>query len=219
MAEKAPHTHGHGHAHGHGYLPAMGHDRLLRFYDPFTRLLGVRSAHRRLAAQAGIQPGDRVLEIGTGTGNLALLVAREHPGAEVVGLDPDPLALAMARRKAARRGRQARFDVGTAAVLPYPDESVDRVLSSLMFHHLDEDEKRRALAEVRRVLKPGGSLHIMDFGGRSNPGPIIRMLQRRNPLMHANAGDGILERLRAAGFADPAQVDDRSGMAYFRATR
>jgi ubiquinone/menaquinone biosynthesis C-methylase UbiE len=213
MGKQVPHTRG----HGHGYLPAMGSDRLLPLYDPFTWLLGVRAAHRRLAEQAAIGPGHRVLEIGTGTGNLALLVARRYPGTEVIGLDPDPLALARARRKADRRGLGVQWDLGTAGELPYADGSVDRVLSSLMFHHLDEDEKRRALAEVRRVLKPGGSLHLMDFGGEQ--GPLARILHRNNPRLHANVGDAIPGRMRAAGFTDAAQIGHRAGAAYFRATR
>jgi ubiquinone/menaquinone biosynthesis C-methylase UbiE len=195
----------------------MGSDRLLPIYDVFTWLLGVRAAHRRLAGQAAVRPGHRVLEIGTGTGNLALLVARRHAGAEIIGLDPDPLALAVARRKAERRGLRVQWDLGTAGELPYADASVDRVLSSLMFHHLDEAEKRRALAEVRRVLKPGGSLHLMDFGG-SHQGGLTRLLHS-NRRWHANAGDAIPERMRAAGLADAAEIDHRAGAAYFRATR
>ena len=214
MGEQAPHTKG----HGHGYLPAMGSDRLLPFYDVFTWLLGAPAAHRRLADQAAVRPGQRVLEIGTGTGNLALLVARRHPDAEVVGLDPDPLALAVARRKAGRRGLRVQWDLGTAAELPYEEASVDRVLSSLMFHHLDEDEKRRTLAEVRRVLRPGGSLHLMDFGG-SHQGPLARILHRRTPRLDANTGDAIPERMRAAGLVDAAEIDHKAGAAYFRATR
>jgi ubiquinone/menaquinone biosynthesis C-methylase UbiE len=215
MGNQTPHAKG----HGHGYVPAMGSDRLLALYDPFTLLFGVRSAHRRLAEQAGIGPGHRVLEIGSGTGNLALLVAKRHPKAEVIGLDPDPLALAMARRKAERRGLDVQWDLGTAGELPYPDASVDRVLSSLMFHHLDEDEKRRALAEVRRVLKPGGRLHLMDFGGAHHNGLLARLLHRNNARFRANAGSAIPELMRAAGLTDAAQIDHRAGAAYFRATR
>ena len=67
------------------YLPAMGHDRLLPFYDPLQRLLGIESVHRQLVDQARIQPDQRLLEIGCGTGNLAILIKRLHPDAEVVG--------------------------------------------------------------------------------------------------------------------------------------
>lgn len=86
--------------HSKSYLPGMGHDRLLPLYDPLCKLLGMRKVHGQLVAQAGTRPGQRVLEIGCGTGNLALLVKRLHLGAEVVGLDPDPNALARAGREA-----------------------------------------------------------------------------------------------------------------------
>src|SRR5215213_10988919 len=80
------------------YVPAMGHDRLLPLYDPLQRLLGMGSLHRQLVDQARIQPEQRVLEIGCGTGNLVILIKRLHPRAEVVGIDPDPKALARAAK-------------------------------------------------------------------------------------------------------------------------
>ncbi|OLT10136.1 hypothetical protein BJF78_29160 [Pseudonocardia sp. CNS-139] len=209
--------HQHSRGHGHGYLPAMGSDRLIRIYDPFTFLLGIPRAHRRLADQADVRPGARVLEIGTGTGNLALLVARRTPDAEVAGIDPDPLALRIARGKSARRGLEVRWDRGSATELPYPDESVDRVLSSLMFHHLGADEKAKTLSEVHRVLKPGGRLHLMDFTGQHTG--IVRLVHRNNPHLDGNAADAISDAMRTAGLTDVLLVERRGAMSYFRATR
>ncbi len=202
----------------HDYMPAMGRDRLLPLYDPFTRLVGVPRVHRRLALQAAVEPGHRVLEIGCGTGNLALRVQRMHPAADVVGLDPDPLALARARRKAERAGLPVRWDPGTGGDLPYPDESLDRVLSAFMFHHLDEAEKRRTLAEVRRVLRPGGQLHLVDFGGHH--GGVFGRWVHRSEVLRDNAGDGIPDRMREAGLID-VRVAGRGGLGvtYFRAGR
>jgi ubiquinone/menaquinone biosynthesis C-methylase UbiE len=146
----------------HDYLPAAGRDALLPFYDLFTRVLGATRLHRTLIDQAGLATGQRVLEIGCGTGNLALRVKRAHPGVDLVGCDPDPLALARAQRKA-RNLAGIRFERGYAQRLPYPDAGFDRVLSALMLHHLDHDTKVAAAAEVARVLRPGGSLHVVDF--------------------------------------------------------
>jgi ubiquinone/menaquinone biosynthesis C-methylase UbiE len=94
------------------YVSAAGQDWLLPLYDPFTRLLGVEAAHKKLLDQAAIGPGHRVLEIGCGTGNLTLLAQRLNSAAEFVGIDPDPKALAQARRKAQRRDVAIQFDPG-----------------------------------------------------------------------------------------------------------
>ena len=202
----------------HDYLPAMGNDRLLPLYDTFTWLLGVPRVHRRLVELAAIEPGHRVLEIGCGTGNLALRAQRMHPDAEVVGIDPDPLALERARRKADRAGLPVRWDRGKAGELPYPDESVDRVLSALMFHHLDDAEKKSALAEVRRVLRPGGQLHLVDIAGHHHGRVGRRML--RNEHLRDNAGEGIPNRMREAGLTD-VRTGERGRLrtTFYRATR
>lgn len=145
------------------YLPAMIEPRLLRVYDRFARLMGATGVYWRLVAQAAIPPGATVLEIGCGTGNVLLRAKRAVPDAVVTGIDPDPQALEIARGKAAAEGVTLRLDRGSATELPYDDGSVDRVLSSLMLHHLHPDEQVPALREVHRVLAPGGSLHLVDL--------------------------------------------------------
>jgi ubiquinone/menaquinone biosynthesis C-methylase UbiE len=205
------------------YLPAMGHDRLLPLYDPLQRLLGMGSVHRQLVDHARIEWDQRILEIGCGTGNLAILTKRLHPGAEVVGIDPDPKALARAQRKARREALSVQLDRGFAEELPYPDASFDRVLSALMFHHLGLEEKEKTLDEARRVLKPGGSLHLLDFGeakGRSDG--FIARLHHRSERLRDNFGDRISTLMREAGFADPTEVAHRITIAgcltYYRAS-
>jgi ubiquinone/menaquinone biosynthesis C-methylase UbiE len=202
----------------HDYLPAMTRDWLLPLYDPFTKLLGVSRLHRRLVELAAIEPGHRVLEIGCGTGNLTLRAQRMHPEADVVGIDPDPLALERARRKAERAGLPVRWDRGKAGELPYPDESVDRVLSAFMFHHLDDTEKKSALAEVRRVLRPGGQLHLVDIAGHHHGRFGRRML--RNEHLRDNAGEGIPNRMREAGLTDIHTGErGRIRTTFYRATK
>ena len=208
--------------HRRHYVPGMGRHHLLPLYDPLSRLLGVTAIHRPLVDQAAVRTGQRLLEIGCGTGNLALLVARLHPGAEVTGIDPDPRALARARRKAARRGTPVRWDRGFAQDLPYPDAAFDRVLSSLMLHHLEADDKVASLREARRVLRPGGTLHVVDLAGAGAPprGLVARVAHRR-PRRHGTFEDRIPALLEEAGFVDPAEVDRRVHLfgpcAYHRA--
>jgi ubiquinone/menaquinone biosynthesis C-methylase UbiE len=152
------------------YVPALGRDRLTGLYDPVVRLTTREAAFKhRLLAQAAIADGMEVLDLGCGTGTLAIQAKRRSPGAALVGLDGDPRMLARARAKAARAGAAVRFDEGLADGLPYPDGQFDRVLSSLFFHHLDTGTKDRTIAEVARVLKPGGELHVADWGPATDP--------------------------------------------------
>jgi ubiquinone/menaquinone biosynthesis C-methylase UbiE len=195
------------------FLPAMTCPALLRFYDPVSRLLGARDVQWQLVAQAGIEPGATVVEIGCGTGNVLLLAARVVPDATVIGLDPDVDALALADRKLRRAGLTVQLDRGYADRLPYADASVDRVLSAFMLHHLPPDEQQAALREARRVLVRGGRLHLIDFdGGRPTPPRALRLLHRGHARMHAHVHAdshggpaAVTAALREAGFAEVAQ--------------
>ncbi|MFC5141588.1 class I SAM-dependent methyltransferase [Actinomycetospora rhizophila] len=156
---------------GRAYLPGMPAEAPQFLYDVMSRVLGAGPSHRRLVAQAAPPPGGRVLEIGCGTGNVLAVMARRHPDAELVGLDPDPAALARARTKLPAT---VRLEQGFADALPLPDDHVDRVLSSLMFHHLPADDRPGVLREVRRVLRPGGTVHIVDMEGERSTGVVAR---------------------------------------------
>jgi ubiquinone/menaquinone biosynthesis C-methylase UbiE len=159
--------------HPHDYLPAARHDALLPAYDTLARLLGMKRVYRTLLAQAELADCRRVLEIGCGTGNLTIRAQRAYPGVDVIGSDPDPLALNRARRKA-RRLTGIRFERGYAQRLPYGDCEFDRVLSSMMLHHVGEEAKAEAAAEVFRVLCPGGRLHLVDITHNETP-RLLRM--------------------------------------------
>jgi ubiquinone/menaquinone biosynthesis C-methylase UbiE len=153
-----------------GYLPALRFPALTRFYDPLIRLTTRESLFKaRLVEQARSEPGQRVLDLGCGTGTLALLVKARQPAADVVGLDADPEMLDQARSKAEQAGVELRLDEGFSTELPYPDSSFDRVLSTLFFHHLDLESKRRSAREIARVLDTGGELHVADWGRPSDP--------------------------------------------------
>lgn len=151
------------------YIPALRFHWLTPLYDPILRwILRESTFKQRLLEQARIQRGYRVLDLGCGTGTLALLITKSHPDAEVVGIDGDPAILEIARAKAAKAGLEVGFDHGMAFELLYPDNSFDRVISSLLFHHLTRENKIRTLREVFRVLRPGGELHVADWGKPQN---------------------------------------------------
>lgn len=145
------------------YRPAAGRDWALPLYDPLMKLLGAEKARKALVDQAAVQLTYRVLDIGCGTGTLAVVIKRLYPEVDLVGVDPDAKALGRARRKARRAAVTIRFDEGFSDELPYSDASFDRVFSCFMLHHLRADEKGKALGEMRRVVAPGGSLHLLDF--------------------------------------------------------
>lgn len=174
------------------FVPALGLRILTPLFDPLVRLLmRERLFKGRLVDQMALQPGQRILDVGCGTGTLALLIKERHPQNEVVGIDPDPQILAIARRKAARSGAEVRFDVGYADRLPYPDASFDRVTSSLVFHHLRRETKRAALEEAYRVLRPGGELHIADIGRPS--GVLMRLAVR--PIVMLDGTDRVKDNI------------------------
>lgn len=153
------------------YIPALRFSWLTSLYDPVVRLTTrERLFKRALLGQSALSPGIEMLDLGCGTGTLALWAKRECPDLRVVGIDGDPKILEIARAKAAAAGVSIQFDFGYSTALPYEDARFDRVLSSLFFHHLQPEEKQKTLAEAYRVLKPGGQIHIADWGMPANFG-------------------------------------------------
>ena len=155
---------------GPGYLPALRWKALTPVFDTAVRVTARERVMKEcLLDQAAVAAGDSVLDLGAGTGTLAIWLKQRSPGAAVTGLDADPDVLARARRKAADAECEIEFVEGFSTELPFAGDSFDVVLSSLFFHHLMPADKRSTLAEVRRVLKPGGKLHVADWGKPGDP--------------------------------------------------
>ncbi|WKZ35017.1 MAG: class I SAM-dependent methyltransferase [Anaerolineales bacterium] len=145
------------------YIPALSFRWLTPLYDPLLKwMMREETFKQRLIRQAGIAPAMQVLDLGCGTGTLTLMLKRAHPDAVITGLDGDSQVLDIARQKS--RGMNIQWDEGFASSLPYPDSTFDRVVTSLVIHHLSTAEKRRAFKEIYRILKPQGQLHVLDFG-------------------------------------------------------
>ena len=156
--------------HSHSFEgPAQTEGTLIRwapYYDFTVNIvtLGKARTLRKLTVdKALIQPGDSVLDVGCGTGEVTLPAKTRAKDGKVYGIDPAPEMIAVAQKKAAHKKLEIDFRVGVIESLPFPDATIDVVTSSLMMHHLPEELKVRGLAEVYRVLKPGGRLLIADF--------------------------------------------------------
>ncbi len=194
-------------ARGSRYVPALRFDVLTPIYDPVVALTTrERTFKSRLLDQADLHAGHRVLDLGCGTGTLAILAARQHPGISIAGVDGDPAVLARARRKSAEAEVHVSFEQAYSTQLPFADQQFDRVLSTLFFHHLATEHKQQTFTEVARVLAPGGQLHIADWGKPTNAA--MRLLAWPLQLLDGieHTADNIAGRLpdymAAAGLRD-----------------
>ena len=209
------------------YIPALDYDWLTASYDTLIRLtMPERAFKQKLIELAGIRAGQAVLDVGCGTATLAIMAKRAHPEADVVGLDGDPKILAIAARKVSAAALAIPLHYGMAFELPYSDASFDRVLSSLVLHHLSSDDKLRTLLECNRVLRPRGELHIADWG-KPHSGlmwacsRIVRFFD--GPETVDNLRGRLPEFCRQAGFldvAEPCRIATVFGtLSFYRARR
>ena len=204
-----PHTHTHQHS-------AQTEGRLIRWassYDLLTNVLtlGQASRLRKMTLDhALLKNGDAVLDVGCGTGAITI-PARQRVGAQgkVVGIDPSAEMIAVAQQKAQRKGLDIDFRMGVIEALPYPTESFDVVTSSLMMHHLPAHLQVQGIAEIYRVLKPGGRLLIADL---SSPKTSPRQHLLTALAMHRGSQSGVedlQETLKGAGFREITLIPQR----------
>ena len=205
------------------YIPALSLGWLTPFYDLLFKLaMQEQTFKRQLIQQAHIQPGMRVLDLGCGTGTLTILIKQMHPDAEVIGLDGDCIILEIARSKINKAGLNITLDYGLAFHLPYPVNSFDRVLSSLVIHHLMTEDKQRAMLEIQRVLRSGGELHIVDFGKpRNTYSRLVSLVMRRLEEANDNIQGLLPEMIQRAGFMQVEETAQHltivGGLSFYRA--
>jgi demethylmenaquinone methyltransferase/2-methoxy-6-polyprenyl-1,4-benzoquinol methylase/phosphoethanolamine N-methyltransferase len=199
-------------------VPAKTEGRMIRwasFYDGFANIvtLGhIRRLRTLTIDQAQLKPGEKVLDVGCGTGGVTI-PAKQRVGktGKAAGIDPSPEMIAVASKKARRAGLEVDFRIGAIESLPYPDAAFDVVTSSLMMHHLPEHLQVQGLAEIKRVLKPGGRLLIADMTRASNSmhAGVFTLLT----FQHGHGSEFGIEDLpkliEAAGFEKIKQSDER----------
>lgn len=195
------------------YKPAAGFHVLTPLFDPVVAVVTrERTFKSRLLDHAALAPGEHVLDLGCGTGTLAIAALERQPRARLTGLDADPEVLSKAQHKAAAADAELTLDEGFSTDLPYGDASFDVVLSTLFFHHLDDDAKRRTAVEIARVLRPEGRLVVGDLGRPQ--GPLMRGAVLAVQLLDgfkttsANVAGKLPGMLADAGVAD-VRVFDR----------
>ncbi len=151
------------------YIPALGYDFLTAFYDLAIKITMPEKKFRRLLVdEINPQTNERILEFGFGTGQNLLLVHKEIPNAKLEGLDIDPKVKEIAEHKLTKNKVEFPLHLYNGSVLPFADNSFDKVYSCLVFHQLDAETKLNCLKELYRVLKPNGKLIIADWGKAQN---------------------------------------------------
>ncbi len=186
------------------YIPALNKSWLTPLYDPMAKW-GMREEtfKRQLVETSNLAAGQRVLDLGCGTGTLTLQIKQFCPQIELIGLDGDPTVLQIASNKSEAAGLDIQWEEGLAYDLPYPTGSIDRVFSSLMIHHLTTPNKLKTFQEVFRILKPGGEFHLLDFGKPTSI--VMRLISKlMTPLeeVEDNFRDLIPVLLNRAGFCE-----------------
>ncbi len=191
------------------YIPALGFDFLTPFYDRAVIWTTREKVFKReLIRQIDIPEKGQLLDLACGTATLTIALKEKFPLAEVHGLDGDAKILRLARRKAENSGAAITFTEAFSTAMPYEDEYFDAVVSSLFFHHLTPENKRRTLLEIRRVLKSGGALYVADWGKPANLLMKIASLPIKwlDGATTKDSYDGKLPQLmQEAGFAGVAE--------------
>jgi ubiquinone/menaquinone biosynthesis C-methylase UbiE len=211
----------HSHTDTHESAPQT-EGRLIRWassYDLVVSLLTLGQASRlrsRTVDHALLKPGESILDVGCGTGAVTL-PAKKRVGSNgrAAGIDPAPEMIAVARQKASRANLEIDFRVGVIESLPFADDSFDAVTSSLMMHHLPRDLQARGLAEIHRVLKPGGRVLIVDMTRPT--GSFLNHLFITVSMHHGlkYGIEDLTEVMKGIGFQQIEQLDERFAIVGF----
>lgn len=180
-------------------------EKMVDTYDSYMKKATFGREHilrQRTVEQAGVKAGDTVLEVGCATGSLTLAAKQAAgPSGKVYGIDIIPGMIEASRRKAAEAHEEITFQEGSIAQISFPDNSFDVVMCSFMIFHMSDETRRKGIAEIQRVLKPGGRLFLLDLA--LPPQPFQRWIAQK--LLGFSAEDdlrGLVPLMEASGFSD-----------------
>jgi ubiquinone/menaquinone biosynthesis C-methylase UbiE len=193
-----------------------------RWYDLFSTIISFgrdKAIREKLIELAEPAPSEKVLDVGCGTGTLALAIKRQVGTGKVHGIDASPEMVQFAKEKSAKDGSDIDFRVALIEAIPFPDASFDLVTSSLMLHHLPDDVKAKGFLEIRRVLKPGSRFMAMDFAAPSHS-PLSHLLSIFGHSHGESVVGTLVPMLGEAGFSDVEDITTQhKNFAFIRATR
>jgi len=141
---------------------------LTRYYDLLIKKVMPHGFRQVLVQQVDPMAGEMILDFGTGTSEIAILLKKEMPAINITGIDIDPKVLAIARKKIERQNVDIQLLEYNGNTFPFPNNYFDKIVSCLVFHHLSPEQKQDALHEIFRVLKAGGKIYIADWGLERN---------------------------------------------------
>ncbi len=195
------------------YLKALRFDWLTKHYDRIVAMTTRESYFKKkLIAQSHLKDNDMIIDIGSGTGTLAIMIKKSNPKLIVTGVDADAQIISIAEKKLAIEGVKVSFEAAMSNNLPFKDESYECCFSSLFFHHLTDEDKSKTFIEIFRVLNQGGQLHVADWGKPTNF--IMRLLFFIVQFLDgfettsSNVKGKLPELMRKAGFSDVKTVQE-----------
>lgn len=148
------------------FIPALRWNWATKFYDGFIAItVPEKEIKNRIIASLQLKKGEKVLDFGCGTGTSLLLAHKAFPGSLLYGCDVDPKIFSIAQ---AKLPKEIKLSLHPSGALPYPDNSFDKIICTWVFHHLREKDKKLAVNELFRVLKPQGKLVLGDWGKPAN---------------------------------------------------
>lgn len=199
------------------YTQALTLEFLTPWYDSIVNLFGFgKSFYTKIASHVDPDSRSSILDVGTGTANLAITIKRRSPKAEVVACDPDEKILKIAKRKIQKEKIDIKLVKALAQKLPFDNGSFDFVVSSFVIHHIPKPFKRQAFLEMRRVLKPHGTILIIDFGEPKNIlANLVTWLASFIEDVGPNRNGLIPTLLTESGFKEICEVDNKFGLISF----